>query len=59
MKGRGTSSGEVTWSGVKGKERKGKERKGKERKGKERKGKEKVKDNTEVLSLCLPYVFYS
>ena len=49
MKGRGTSSGEVTWSGVKGKEKK----------GKERKGKEKVKDNTEVLSLCLPYVFYS
>ena len=37
VKGRGTSSGEVTWSGVKGKERKGKERKGKERKGKERK----------------------
>ena len=29
MKGRGTSSGEVTWSGVKGKERKRKERKGK------------------------------
>ena len=32
MKGRGTSSGEVTWSGVKGKEKKGKERKRMERK---------------------------
>ena len=55
MKGRGTSSGEVTWSGVKGKERKGKERKGKERKRKERKGKgEGQHGGTEFMSsICL------